>query len=155
MATKKQHMTIDDLHDLSADRAMFVIEYCKDLDARRAAAAAGLNVDEAFAIRDEQDVAMGIQRVLQSHLQPSDITPEWLLQEFYYNHLLARQRGKITASNQCLNLIAKHASVDAFAAEKVKMTTDQDTIDRLIRERRRRRDMLSDITSKTKQETFL
>ena len=131
-------MTIDDLPGLGRDRANFVIEYCKDTDARRAAAASGLPADDGYKIRDEPDVAIAIQRVLQSHCAPQDITPEWLLQEFYYNHLLARQRGNITASNQCLNLIAKHASVDAYAAEKVKMTTDQDTIDRLMRERKRR-----------------
>ena len=136
--SKKKHLTIDDLPGLERDRANFVIEYCKDTDARRAAVASGLPADDGYKVRDEPDVAIAIQRVLQSHCSPQDITPEWLLQEFYYNHLLARQRGNITASNQCLNLIAKHASVDAYAAEKVKMTTDQDTIDRLMRERKRR-----------------
>jgi hypothetical protein len=136
--SKKKHLTIDDLPHLERDRANFVIEYCKDTDARRAATASGLPADDGYKIRDELDVATAIQRVLQSHLSLQDITPEWLLQEFYYNHLLARQRGNISASNQCLNLIAKHASVDAYAAEKVKMTTDQDTVDRLMRERRRR-----------------
>jgi hypothetical protein len=136
--SKKKHLTIDDLPELSRERANFVIEYCKDTDARRAAVASGLPADDGYKMRDEPDIATAIQRVLQSHLSPNDITPEWLLQEFYYNHLIARQRGNISASNQCLNLIAKHASVDAYAAEKVKMTTDQDTIDRLMRERKRR-----------------
>lgn len=136
--SKKKHLSIEDLPNLQRDRANFVIEYCKDTDARRAAQASGLPADDGYKIRDEPDVAIAIQRVLQSHLSPNDISPEWLLQEFYYNHLLARQRGNISASNQCLNLIAKHASVDAYAAEKVKMTTDQDTVDRLMRERKRR-----------------
>lgn len=135
---KKKHLTIDDFPRLSRQHANFVIEYCKDTDARRAAVASGFPADEGYKIRDDQEVAIAIQQMLQSHVSPSDITPEWLLQEFYYNHLIARQRGNIAASNQCLNLIAKHASVDAYAAEKVKMSTDQDTIDRLMRERKRR-----------------
>lgn len=135
---KKKHLDIGDLPTLSRERAQFVIEYCKDTDARRAATASGLPADDGYKVRDEPEVAAAIQNVLQSHLSANDITPEWLLQEFYYNHLIARQRGNISASNQCLNLIAKHASVDAYAAEKVKMTTDQDTIDRLMRERKRR-----------------
>lgn len=136
--SKKKHLTIDDLPMLSREYANFVIEYCKDTDARRAAVASGLPADNGYKIRDDPEVAMAIQRVLQSHVSPTDITPEWLLQEFYYNHLIARQRGNIAASNQCLNLIAKHASVDAYAAEKVKMSTDQDVIDKLMRERDRR-----------------
>lgn len=152
---KKKHLTIADLPSLKPDRANFVIEYCKDTDARRAAVASGLPADDGYKIRDEPDVAIAIQRVLQSHLSPNDITPEWLLQEFYYNHLLARQRGNITASNQCLNLIAKHATVDAYAAEKVKMTTDQDTIDRLMRERKRRLAKIEADKQQSDQPSFL
>lgn len=153
--SKKQHLTVDDLGMRDDTHAAFVIEYCKDLDARRAAVAAGLPADDGFELRDRDDIAVAIQRVLQSHLHTSDVTPEWLLQELYYNHLLARQRGQITASNQCLNLMAKHAAVDAYAAKHVKMTTSQDTIDALMRERKRNMDRLRAQRNQSDQPSFL
>ena len=53
------------------------------------------------------------------------------------NHRLARQKGNISASNNALNIIAKLASVDAFAAEKVQIEGSEEVAARLQRARKR------------------
>ena len=53
------------------------------------------------------------------------------------NHRIARQQGNITASNTALNMVGKHKRVDAFAADKIKVSTDADVMDRLVAARHR------------------
>lgn len=138
MSSKKKHLTIADLPDLSPDRAVFVVHYMIDNDVRRAAISAGLNPDDGYKIRNEPAVIAAIQHLSQKNLTPQDITPEWQLQSLNVLYNICLQRGSMAAALGCLREMGKHASVDAYAAEKVKMTTDQDTIDRLMRERKRR-----------------
>lgn len=128
---------LEDFPHLDLAHALFVIEYCKDNDARRAASVAGYPADEGYKLRDDPYIREAIQSVIVLQLKDKVLDPEWLLQELYHNHLLARQQGNITASNQTLNLIAKHAKVNAFAAEKVEMIGDKEIMMRLTRERER------------------
>ena len=65
------------------------------------------------------------------------IDADWLLNEMVDNHMIARQQGNITASNTALNMVGKHKRVDAFAADKIKVSTDADVVDRLVAARRR------------------
>jgi len=53
------------------------------------------------------------------------------------NHLIARQQGNISASNTSLGIVAKHTFVDAFAAEKVEVSSDKEVMERLMRGRNR------------------
>lgn len=130
-------MNILKLHNLTPKDVNFVIEFCKDFDARRAALASGYAADTGYRIREKPAVQAAIESVLTSRLELSHIDAEWVLMEAVDNHMIARQLGNITASNTALNLIAKHARVDAFAAEKIIMASDQDVVDRLQRARKR------------------
>lgn len=132
-----KRITISDLTGLSNKHANFVIEYCKDFAARRAAEASGFAPDSGYKLLEREDVAAAIDRVLAIRLDASNIDAEWLLMEAVDNHLIARQCGKLAASNTALNLIAKHVFVDAFAAEKVEVSTDKDVMERLLRGRKR------------------
>lgn len=115
----------------------FVVEYTKDFDARRAAAASGYAPDTGYQLRDKEHISTAVEMVLQHRLEQSHIDAEWLLWELVDNHMIARAQGKLTASNTALHLIGKHGKVDAFAAEKVVVATDKDVMDRLERARRR------------------
>lgn len=126
--------------------ANFVIEYVKDFAARRAAEASGYAADTGYTLRDKPHIASAISYVLSSRLEASHIDAEWVLMEAVDNHLIARQRGNITASNTALNLIAKHVFVDAFAAEKVEVSSDKEIMERLLRGRQRARERDSDNT---------
>jgi hypothetical protein len=134
---KTPHLTLEDL-PLPVEEAHFVIEYCKDLDIHRAAAACGLAPERAFDLRFSPDVNTQIQRVLQSHLTIQDINADWLMQELYYVHLLALQSGKLSVSLQTLKTLGALGKVDAYAAEKVELKSDRDVVQRLMRERKRR-----------------
>lgn len=99
----------------------FVIEYCKDFNARRAATASGWAPDSAYEVRDRPVVEAAIAVVLKDRLRISDIDAEWLLMEMVDNSQIAKQGGNISASNTALGLVAKHKMVDAFAAEKIQV----------------------------------
>ena len=115
----------------------FVIEYVKDFDARRAATASGFPPDEGFEIRDTEAVRNALVYIMQKKLDSVTIDAEWLLGELVDNHLIARMQGKISVSNAALNIIAKHASVDAFAAEKVEIKGHEAVREKLKRGRER------------------
>lgn len=135
-----QRITITELTGLKPKEANFVIEYCKDFSARRAAEASGYSPDNGYAQAQKEHIAAAIQRVLAMRLDASHIDAEWVLMEAVDNHLIARQRGNIPASNTALNLVAKHVFVDAFAAEKVEVNSDKEVMDRLLRGRKRIKD---------------
>lgn len=132
-----RRITITELTGLTPKEANFVIEFCKDFDARRAAAASGYKPDSGYELRDRVHTAAAIARVIASRLDASHIDAEWVLMEAVDNHLIARQRGNISASNTALTLVAKHTFVDAFAAEKVDLTSDREIMERLLRGRKR------------------
>jgi phage terminase small subunit len=115
----------------------FVIEYVKDFSKSRAAEAAGYSATYGANLVERPEIKAAIDRVLLDRLEASDIDAEWLLMEAVDNHMIARQRGKLAASNAALNIIAKHVFVDAYAAEKVEVTTDKEVMERLLRARQR------------------
>ena len=115
----------------------FVIEYSKDWDARRAATVSGYGPDTGYQLRDREEVQAALAHILQYRLETSHIDAEWLLWELVDNHQIARASGNISASNSALNTIAKHAMVDAFAAEKVEIAGDEAIRERLLRARKR------------------
>ena len=126
---------------LSSKQACFVIEYLKDFAVRRAAEAAGYRGDEGHKILANPKVTQAVNHALQQRLgAPTLADADWLLYELIDNHRIARQQGSITASNVALGMIAKHKRVDAFASDKLAVSTDTDVRDRLVSARQRRRD---------------
>lgn len=132
-----QRITAQDLTGLKPKYVNFVIEYCKDFSARRAAEASGFSPDSGYSILERDDVKAAIHHVLTQRLEASHIDAEWVLMEAVDNHLIARQQGNISASNTSLNLVAKHIFVDAFAAEKVDVNSSDEVMQRLMRGRKR------------------
>lgn len=125
---------------LTFAEANFVIEYSKDWAARRAAEASGYAPDTGYQLVQRENIQQAVQYVLQQRLEAAHIDAEWVLMEAVDNHLLARQAGNLGASNQALNLVAKHVFVDAFAADKVEVSSDKEILERLMRGRKRLRD---------------
>jgi hypothetical protein len=128
--------TLDDII-LTPQEATFVIEYCKDYALRRAAEASGVDPDTASEFKRRTGVTRAIDHLIGQRWSNSNIDAEWLLLELADNHLIARQQGNINASNAALALIAKHASVDAFAATKIEVAGDKEIVERLQRSRER------------------
>jgi len=133
----RPRITVQDITGMHPKRVAFVVEYIKDFSARRAAEASGYPADAGYAMIEESDIKVAIEKVLQQRLDASHIDAEWLLMEAVDNHQIARQQGKLSASNTALNMVAKHVMVDAFAAEKIEVSTDKDVMDRLLRARQR------------------
>lgn len=137
-----RRITTRDLVGLSPQHAQFVIEYCKDFATQRAAEAAGFSPEYGYHLRDRDDITLAISNVLNGRLETSDIDAEWHLHECVDNHRIARQRGKLSASNQALRMIGQHVLVDSFAANKVdvEVNTDTEVQERLMRGRQRARE---------------
>jgi len=137
MAVRK--FTEGKLIGLTPKEALFVIEYCKDFSARRAAKASGHSPDSGYQIRDRDAVTAAIQLVIEERLNASDIDAEWVLMEAVDNHYIARHEGNISASNTALTLVAKHTLVDAMASDKLNMNvhSDREVMERLQRGRDR------------------
>jgi phage terminase small subunit len=123
--------------DLDAKHALFVIEYVKDCATRRAAEAAGYSGDYGYKLLDVPEVSIAIDKILQARLEDAMIDTDWLLYEMVDNHYIARQQGNITASNKALSMVGKHKRIDAFAADKIKVSTDADVMLRLAAARKR------------------
>ena len=122
---------------LSPEHAMFVVEYSKDMNARRAAKSSGFAADTGIALRERDDVKAALAHIILERQKDANIDAEWVMYEAVDNHTIARQSGNINASNTALNLIAKLAVVDAFAAEKVIVAGDKEIVERLMRARSR------------------
>ena len=116
---------------LPPKKANFVVEYIKDFAARRAAEASGYAPDTGYSLLKDDEVSAAIEYIIQQRLEVNQIDADWLLYEMVDNHMIARQQGNITASNTALNMVGKHKRVDAFAADKIKVSTDADVVDRL------------------------
>lgn len=119
------------------NHVLFVIEYLKTRKATQAAEAIGLNPDAGHELLKRADIASAISVALHHAYTEMKIDAAWVLQELVDNHYLARQMGNLPASNQALNTIAKHAQVDAFAAEKIELAGDEEIRARLARARKR------------------
>lgn len=119
------------LPQLSVKQAAFVVEYMKDFAPRRAAEASGYSADSGYSLVNSEKIRQTIEVVLQKRMEESAVDAEWLLCELVDNHRIARQQGNLGASNTALGLIAKHKQVDAFATEKVKVSTAGDVAQRL------------------------
>ena len=132
-----QRITSTELVGLKPKDANFVIEYCKDFAARRAAQASGYAPDTGYSLLDKPEIAKAIGHIIEQRLEASAIDAEWVMMEAVDNHLIARQQGNISASNTSLNLLAKHKMIDAFAAEKIEVNSDKDIMERLQRGRKR------------------
>lgn len=135
MRGNKALLTSSDLLGLDAKEINFVIEYMKDYDPRRAAERAGYHPDTGNGLLQKQAVIAAIHQVASHRLSAADIDAQWLMLELVDNHILARQAGKLTASNQALGTIARLAAVDAFAADKVLTVSDEAVLSRLQRAR--------------------
>ena len=132
-----RRITIADIIKLPPKEANFVVEYMKDFAPRRAAEAAGFRADHGYKLLDKPEVSAAIEHIIQQRLEETMIDTDWLLYEMVDNHRIARQQGNITASNTALNMVGKHKRVDAFAADKIKVSTDADVMDRLVAARHR------------------
>lgn len=114
-----------------------MVEYIKDFAPRRAAEASGYSADYGYRLLEEPEVSAAIEYIIQQRLEVNMIDADWLLNEMVDNHMIARQQGNITASNTALNMVGKHKRIDAFAADKIKVSTDADVMDRLVAARKR------------------
>lgn len=122
---------------LPPKKANFVVEYVKDFAPRRAAEASGFAADHGYNLLNDPNISAAIEHIIQQRLEDNMIDTDWLLYEMVDNHRIARQQGNITASNTALNMVGKHKRVDAFAADKIKVSTDADVMDRLVAARKR------------------
>jgi len=122
---------------LQPDNAVFVIEYLKDFAPRRAAEAAGFPGERGYHLLEQKDIAKAISFALKHRIEEPPVDSDWVLLEMIDNHRIARQQGNISASNRALSLIAKHKRVDAFASDKLKVSTDTDVLERLTSARAR------------------
>lgn len=132
-----RRVTLLDELKLPPKLANFVVEYIKDFAPRRAAEASGYAADTGYSLIQKPEVSKAIEYIIQQRLEANQIDSDWLLGEMVDNHLIARQLGNISASNTALSMVGKHKRVDAFAADKIKVTTDSDVMERLIAARRR------------------
>lgn len=117
--------------------ALFVIQYLKDCDPRRAAIASGYEADEGYKLLKNPEIMGKISHILSVRLELSSIDAEWALGEAVDNHHIARQMGNITASNTSLGMIMKHKNVNAFAAEKIEVKDVGTVQENLLKSRAR------------------
>jgi hypothetical protein len=123
--------------NLKPREAVFVIEYMKDYAVRRASEAAGYSPDHGNVLIKNQHILNAIETLVEKMYDEVMLTADDILGELWDNHRIARQQGNIAASNAALALLCKHKRVDAFAADKLNVTTDADIVDRLNAGRRR------------------
>ena len=135
---------LTDLIGLPPKEANFVVEYVKDFAVRRASEAAHYSPEHGYKLLARKDVSDAVELIIQQRLEVNLIDADWLLGEMVDNHMIARQQGNIASSNTALGMLGKHKRVDAFAADKIKVSTDADVVERLIAARQRLNDLGED-----------
>ncbi|MCP4932888.1 MAG: hypothetical protein GY927_01480, partial [bacterium] len=133
----KKLIQISDLIQLPVKHAVFVLEWVKDGATRRAAEASGYSHEYGAKLILDPQVSAAIDMIFARRMEEAEYDADWLLGEMVDNHYIARQQGNISASNTALSMVGKHKRVDAFAADKVNVSTDADVVDRLVMARRR------------------
>ncbi len=94
-----------------------MIEYTKEFDPTSAALRTGFKRSEGPSLLSMPRIQRAIDNVLSVRLQASDITAEWVLMQAVDNHILARSKGNMNASNAALMIIAKHKFVNAHGPD--------------------------------------
>ena len=102
---------------------LFVCEYVKDCNARRAAEAVGQDPDKAYKMLEEPIIISTLEKLVAERAKLAGLDANWLVRELVDNHRIARQSGSISASNTALGLIGKLASVDAFVSSKLDLSS--------------------------------
>ena len=138
-AERRDLISLPGFQGMSVQEVLFAIEYVKDFLAGAAAVRAGMSSARGAEFLERPLVQAAINLLLERRRQEVSIDAEWVMWEAVDNHTLARQMGNLTASNKALEIIGRLATVDAFAAEKVKVSVDDDMMARLDRGRQRAR----------------
>ncbi len=111
---------------LTPKQSLFIKEYLIDLNATQAAIRAGYSEKTA----NEQgcqnlaklNISEAVNKALQERAEQLDIDAEWVLRKAV--ELVKQfQANDNPAAVSALNLVAKHAAVDAYAADKVRQET--------------------------------
>lgn len=148
-------ITLRDQFHLTHQEFCFIVHYVKDNSPRRAAEAAGWSADYGYKVREREHVDAAIVHVLATMLDDALPDAEALAWEMYDNVIIGRQTGNLAASNTALNMLAKHKKVDAYAADKIKVTTDADVVDRMVAGRLRALGQVDEEDKEPKQVSFL
>lgn len=125
------------LAGLSVKQSIFVQEYVKDFNARRAAEMSGYDPDYGYNLLEKQSIKTALEFCVTDAFNNMAIDAEWVLWELADNHRIARQHGNISASNTALKTLMQHVSIDAMAKQKMEMDLlgDKEMMERLRRGR--------------------
>ena len=138
MSTRaRSRIQMSDMPSMSNKEKMFLIEYIKDRASRRAAEAAGFAPDTGYALLQKPNISRALDLINDDLFKESLMSADDLLMEMVDNHHIARQQGNISASNTALGMIGKHKRIDAFAADKIKVSGDDEVLEALNRGRAR------------------
>jgi hypothetical protein len=141
--SKKVHVIGD--HWLITSHALFFSEYIKDRSPRRAAEAVGLNPETGYSITQRTDFHDALQEYVSQSIHNTTIDAAWHLAKCVDVTEIGLQTGQLGAVNSALGMVGRHKSVDAFAADKVKVTTDGDVRDRLMSAKRRMAELRGEV----------
>ena len=99
---------------LTDKQKRFADEYLIDMNATAAYLRAGYNSSEAAArvsaskLLTNPNIVEYIESKQKRLSVKTEITAEWVIQEFIENHKMARELGELQASNKALENIGKH-----------------------------------------------
>lgn len=127
-----------DFFGLHPKEATFVLEYCAgEFSARNAAERSGYSPEHGYKLLKKEHVKACVDRILAHRKHTSDINAEHVLKSAEMHRKISLHLGQMTAANRALDIIAKHTFVNAYAPDKVEVTTDKDILERLQRGRAR------------------
>ena len=133
----RPRLMAEDMVGLDLKRVMFIIEYCKDYNARRAAKVVGFRPDQGYDLLAEEAVDLKICEIARDRINEGLYDPDWVMFKYVDVYNISMQEGKLAVANAALTNIGKLAAVDAFAAEKVMAVNDNAVLERLKRGRDR------------------
>lgn len=129
--------------ELTVQEMTFITEMVKHGNVARASTAAGWHPDTGYRKRDDERIQLLLNEARRQAFERSVLDIEWIMEEAEDLYMMAKQEGDIKAGISALSMIGKLSSVDAFAAQKVDVSTS-DKIDRLRKARLRSADRASE-----------
>ena len=135
----KPQLAVEDFNHLKLkpNEFRFAMEYVKHYQHRAAAVMCGYDPDRGSTLIKQENIHAAVEMMRDQIWDNSLIDTQWLIEEAVDLIRVAKFEGKLSVVLQGLNFLGKTAPIDAFAAEKVHMVTDDEMVARLIRGRRR------------------
>lgn len=122
----------------------FALEYTQDFDLIRACRAVGVTGVHVERLMEDERIAEAIRAIMLNRQCAGDLNVTTVKEEMLSMYYITKQTANYGQALKALDMIAKHCHVDAYAAQKVAISGDEQIALILQKGRQRARESSSE-----------